>query len=233
MRADVRSVQQHLTMIAVTRALGRMTRCRAATPPRQEVGVRKSGEGAVIEGTATDRARIARPPNAVFAALLQDVTGADASAMAMARTALPRPSGPPSRVSSACAPASIDAHRRSAVSARLLGEGKLTCVSATVSCVLTGGAGPPVDSVLKMVGRDVQGGPRSGGAVEPPSMIGAPGLRRPSTCRGDWPCAAGEAMRYPGTAGPIRPSTAGGSGLGRIGCGPLSAGGGPIPRVWT
>jgi copper homeostasis protein (lipoprotein) len=61
---------------------------------------------------------------------------------------------------------------------------------------LTGGAGHTVDIVLKMVGRDVQGVPRGDGAADTPSVIGAHGLRLPSTFRGDLPCADCEAIRY-------------------------------------
>jgi putative lipoprotein len=179
MSSGFRSVQRHLTIIAITLAIGLMTSCSTAKPPQQDVGMRKIGEGAVIEGTATYREWIALPPNAVFEALLQDVTIADASAMEIARTAIPRPSGPPIRFSIAFDPARIDARRIYSVRARIVVDGRLKFTSDTAYPVLTGEARHTVDIALKMVGRDVQGG--------------APGRRRSRYAVGgwgQWPAAA-------------------------------------------
>ncbi len=95
MNLDFRLVQRHVKVIPLTLAIGLMTSCVAAKPPGQDVGMRNVPERAAIEGTATYRERIALPPNAVFEALLQDVTIWDASATEIARTVIPRPSGPP------------------------------------------------------------------------------------------------------------------------------------------
>jgi putative lipoprotein len=156
MRSDCRSVQRHLTTLAVTLAIGLMTGCSAAEPPRRDVGMRTIGEGTMIEGTATYRERIALPPNAVFEALLQDVTVADASATEIARTSIPGPTGPPIRFSIAFDPTRIDARRVYSVSARILVDGELMFTSDTAYPVLTGGAGHTVDIVLKMEGSGVE-----------------------------------------------------------------------------
>jgi copper homeostasis protein (lipoprotein) len=153
-------------------------------------------EGASIEGTATYRERIALPPNAVFEAVLEDVTIADAGATEIARTAIPRPSGPPIRFSIAFDPVRIEPSRTYSVRTRILVDGKLRFTSDTVYPVLTRGAGRTVDIVLKMVRRDAQERPRNGGVAETPSVIGAHGLRLPATFRGDLPCADCEAIRY-------------------------------------
>jgi copper homeostasis protein (lipoprotein) len=197
MSSGFRLVRQHLTLISFTLAIGLMTSCSATKPPGQDVGMRNVAEGAAIEGTAAYRERIALPPNAVFEAVLEDVTIANASATEIARTTIPGPAGPPIRFSIAFDPLRIDPGRTYSVKARILVDETLWFTSDTAYPVLTRGAGRTVDIVLKMVMRAAQERPRTGDPAGTPSlMIGAHGLRLPATFRGDLPCADCQAIRY-------------------------------------
>ncbi len=197
MIAGFRLVPRHLTIVSFTLAIGLMASCSRTKTPQQDVGMPNVGDGTVIEGAATYRERIALPPNAVFEALLQDVTIADASATEIARTTIPRPSSPPIRFSIAFDPLRIDPRRTYSVRARILVDGTLWFTSDAAYPVLTRGAGRTVDIVLKMVRPDAQERPRTGGAADTSlSVIGAHGLRLPATFRGDLPCADCQAIRY-------------------------------------
>ena len=157
--------------------------------------MRNVGEGAVIEGAVTYRERIALPPNAVFEALLQDVTIADASATEIARTTIPGPSGPPIRFSIAFDPTRIDPRRTYSVRAHILVDGKLWFTSDTASPVLTAGPG------IRSTSSSRWSGERGEEATDRwrsrhLSRCGAHGLQLPATFRGDLPCADCQAIRY-------------------------------------
>lgn len=109
-------------------------------------------EGAFIQCTATYCERIALPRHAVFEAVLEDVTLADAKATEVGRTVISNPPGPPIRFSIAFDPEKIEAGRISAVRARILVDGKLWFTSTTIHRVLTGkGNGRTVHIALKLV----------------------------------------------------------------------------------
>lgn len=191
------SVLQRVTLISLALAIGLMTGCGGVRPPREAAGTPSADEGDVIEGAATYRERIALPPDAVFEALLQDVTIADASATEIARATIPRPPAPPIRFSIAFDAEKIDPRRTYSVAARILVDGRPWFASDTAYPVLTRGAGRRVDIVLKMVGREAQERPRTPGAADSSSpVIGAHGLRLPATFRGDLPCADCQAIRH-------------------------------------
>ena len=65
-----------------------------------------------IQGTATYRERMALPPAAVFEAVLEDVSRADAKAETIARTRLTSPGNPPIAFTIAYEPAKIQSNHR-------------------------------------------------------------------------------------------------------------------------
>src|SRR5262245_10349621 len=105
-----------------------------------------------IQGTATDRERIAPPPTPVLEATLEDVARAEAPAAVTAHPrAAPAPN-PPIRFEIAYDPARIDANRRYAVRARILVDERLVFTTDTASPVLTGGNPDTVNLMLRRVG---------------------------------------------------------------------------------
>lgn len=104
-----------------------------------------------VTGTALYRERIALPPNAVFEAVLEDVTLADAQAAEIARATIENPTAPPFRFNLTVPAVAIDPGRRYAVRARVLVSDQLKFTSDTIHSVLTGGAGNEVEILMKMV----------------------------------------------------------------------------------
>ena len=68
-----------------------------------------------IQGTATFRERMTLPSAAVFEAVLEDVSRADAPAAAIGRTRIPSPGNPPIAFTNAYDPAKIVSSRQYAV----------------------------------------------------------------------------------------------------------------------
>ncbi len=132
-------------------AISLIAGCAGTPPPSEQAETKATVEMSSIEGTAAYRERIALPPNAVFEAVLEDVSIADAKATEIARTSIARSSSPPIRFSIAFDPAKIDARRAYAVRGRILVEGKLWFASDTAHPVLTRGSGHSVDMLLKRV----------------------------------------------------------------------------------
>ena len=125
--------------------------CAGTAPAPQNDGVKAGDAGQVIEGTAAYRERIAMPPNAVFEAVLQDVSRADAPAMEIARTTIPDAPTPPIRFTIPFDAAKIDSRLSYTVRAAIRVDGKLWFASDTAYPVLTRGAGNTVDILLKRV----------------------------------------------------------------------------------
>lgn len=148
---------------------------------------------ATIEGVASYRERIALPPGAVFEAVLEDVSRADAPATTIAKAVVENPR-PPIRFTLSFDAADIAPERTYAVRARILVEGQLWFTSDRMHRVLTRGAGNSVDIPLKGVRR----GAPDAVASQPPSPVAmhAPGLRLPATFRGDLPCADCAGVRH-------------------------------------
>ena len=88
-----------------------------------------------IQGTATYRERMALPPAAVFEAVLEDVSRADAKAESIARTRLTSPGNPPIAFTIAYEPAKIQSNHRYVVRARILLDEKLLFTTDTATPV--------------------------------------------------------------------------------------------------
>lgn len=107
---------------------------------------------ASVTGTAIYRERIALPPNAVFTAVLLDVSLQDAPAKELGRTVIDPAGHPPYRFAITFDPAAIEAHRSYSVRTTIdVGE-RLMFTSDNANPVLTRGAGDSVDIVMKMAG---------------------------------------------------------------------------------
>lgn len=108
---------------------------------------------ALISGTATYRERIALPPAAVFEAMLEEVSRADAPATVVGRTSIDNPGQPPIAFSIAYDPAAIDPRFTYAVRATVRVGDRLIFTSDTVHRVLTHGAPSDVSIVMRGVAR--------------------------------------------------------------------------------
>lgn len=114
-----------------------------------------------VTGTAIYRERIALAPGAVFEAVLEDVTLADAPAKEIAKTTIASPAGPPFAFTLTAKSSEIDPGRRYSVRARILIDGKLRFTSDTHHAVLTKGAGTTVEILMKGVPGGVAGASES------------------------------------------------------------------------
>jgi putative lipoprotein len=106
---------------------------------------------AEITGTATYRERMALPAGAVFEAVLEDVSRADAAAQVIGSTRIPAPVAPPIHFRISFDPQRIDATHRYAVRARILHEDRLMFATDAAHHVLTQGAPANVTLLLKRV----------------------------------------------------------------------------------
>ncbi len=109
------------------------------------------GSEAQITGTATYRERIALPPNAVFEAVLQDVSRADAPAVQIGRTTIESPGNPPFEFEIGYDPAAIAPGNTYAVRASVRVDGALRFTSDTTNPVLTQDAGDHVEIIMVAV----------------------------------------------------------------------------------
>jgi uncharacterized lipoprotein YbaY/heat shock protein HslJ len=146
--------------------------------------------GGQVTGTATYRERIALPPQAVFEAILEDVSRADAPAPEIGRTTIEGPGQPPITFAIAYDRSAIDERLTYAVRARVLVDGRLLFTTDTVHTVLTRGA--PDDVTITM--KRVSGRPAM--SEDATAVMGAHGLRLPATFTGDLPCADCEGVRH-------------------------------------
>jgi putative lipoprotein len=115
-----------------------------------------------IEGSATYRERVALPPAAVFEAVLEDVSRADAPAETIGRTRVPSPGNPPFAFTIAYDPAKIQSGHRYVGRARILLDEILVFTTDTGSAVITGGNPTKVSLMLRRVAAG-QTPPTSGG----------------------------------------------------------------------
>lgn len=118
---------------------------------------------ALISGTATYRERIALPPAAVFEAVLEEVSRADAPAAVIGRTRIDNPGQPPIAFSIAYDPAAIDPRFTYAVRTTVRVGDRLMFTSDTVNRVLTRGAPSDVAIVMRGLAR------QSAAADDPPT----------------------------------------------------------------
>ena len=149
-----------------------------------------AGNGAHIAGTASYRERMALPPGAVFEAVLEDVSLADAPAVELGRATTPEPGNPPFNFEIDYDPAAIRPEGTYSVRAQVSVGRKLLFVSDTMNPVLTHGASDKVSIWMIKVGDTAAPSP------DKTPAIGAHGLRLPATFTGRVPCADCEAERF-------------------------------------
>ncbi|MBL8419034.1 MAG: YbaY family lipoprotein [Dechloromonas sp.] len=130
-----------------------------------------------LQGTAMYRERIALPPDAVFEAVLQDVSKADAPAVVLGRSKLDPAGQPPFRFEIAYDDAAVQAGHRYAVRATVRQQGGLLFTTDTHTPVLDGGNKP-----LQLLLVSVRGGAKPNPA---PAGIGA----LPASYEGELPGA--------------------------------------------
>ena len=148
-----------------------------------------AGNGAHVAGTASYRERMALPPGAVFEAVLEDVSIADAPAIELGRTTLEDPGNPPFHFEIDYDPAAVRPEGTYSVRAQVSVGRKLLFVSDTMNPVLTQGAPDAVDIWMIKVGDT------AAPATDKTPAIGAHGLRLPATFVGKLPCADCDAER--------------------------------------
>ena len=95
-----------------------------------------------LEGTAAYRERIALPPDAVFEAVLEDVSRADAPATVLGRATIDPAGQPPFRFAIPYDDAAVQPGRRYAVRATVRHQGRLLFTTDRVYPVLGGGDAP-------------------------------------------------------------------------------------------
>jgi copper homeostasis protein (lipoprotein) len=139
-----------------------------------------------VTGSAFYRERIALPPGAVFEAVLEDISRADAPATEIARVERAEPGNPPFEFALDYDPETIDPRAVYSVRARVLVEGRLMFTSDTVVPVIT--RDNPDNVEIMMV--------RAGGTIETAPGVGAHGLRLPAHFTGDLPCADCPGIRH-------------------------------------
>jgi copper homeostasis protein (lipoprotein) len=138
-----------------------------------------------LEGTATYRERIALPPDAVFAAVLQDVSRADAPATELGRATVDPAGQPPFRFAIAYDDAAVQPRRRYVVRATVRHQGRLLFTTDRAYPVLGGGADPPLSLLLV-----------SAGAGRRPSGSDAGSIDLPASYEGELPEVSGGSVLW-------------------------------------
>ena len=113
--------------------------------------VQAAAGGAQVKGTATYRERIALTPGAVFEAMLEDVSKADAPAVVIGSVRIDKPGQVPIRFEIPYDPAPIDHSHSYSVRARILVDQRLLFTTDQTYPVLTRGHGNEVQIMLRMV----------------------------------------------------------------------------------
>ena len=135
-----------------------------------------------VSGTATYRERIALPPGAVFEALIEDVSRADAPALPIASTRDEAPGAPPVRFTLTYDPARILPSHRYAIRARVLHGAELLFTSDTHLPLPSGPDAAPV-SILMVSARGTHPGlPAASGTLSVPGAATA----GPALLRGEY-----------------------------------------------
>jgi copper homeostasis protein (lipoprotein) len=149
--------------------------------------VQAAAGAAQVKGTATYRERIALTPDAVFEALLEDVSKADAPAVVVGSVRIEKPGQVPIRFEIPYDPARIDQSHSYSVRARILVGQRLLFTTDRAYPVLTRGRGNEVQTMLRMV-------PASKPANK--STQAAPLGALPASFIGELPCADCPGIRY-------------------------------------
>ena len=135
-----------------------------------------------LQGTATYRERIALPPDAVFEAVLQDVSRADAPASVLGRAKVEPAGQPPFRFEITYDDAVVQPGRRYAVRATVTHQGRLLFTTDRAYPVLDG-RNAPLDMLLVSARRRPRPGPMA-------DRIGP----LPASYAGDLPGASGPGL---------------------------------------
>lgn len=143
-----------------------------------------------VSGTASYRERMALPPGALFEAVLEDVSVADAPAVELGRAALADPGAPPFEFEIDYDSSQIRPDGTYSVRAQVSVGRKLLFVSDTMNPVLTRGA--PDDLSIWMI----KVGDTAASSPDETPTIGAHGLRLPATFVGEVPCTDCESERF-------------------------------------
>lgn len=106
------------------------------------------GQTLQIEGTATYRERMALPPDAVFEAVLEDISRADASAPALGEARIDQPGDPPIHFTIRYDASQIQPNHIYAVRARITVEGRLLFTTDQRYQVLTQGHGSEIGMMM-------------------------------------------------------------------------------------
>jgi putative lipoprotein len=116
-----------------------------------------------IQGTATYRERVALPPDAIFDAVVEDVSRADAPAVIIAATRVTSPGNPPIAFTVDYDAAKISDDRRYVIRASVLVGGKLLFATDTATPVITRGAPLNVSLMMRMVAATTTSPPAAAG----------------------------------------------------------------------
>jgi copper homeostasis protein (lipoprotein) len=148
----------------------------------------------LVTGTATYRERIALPPAAIFEAVIQDVSRADAGAPVIGRARFSGIGQPPIRFEIPVDPATIRPDARYGLSARIRLGDRLLFVTDRVVPVLTRGGGTSADLLLRSAaGAPPPDQPRSEPSQPEAELLLAP---LPASFEGALPCTDCEAVDW-------------------------------------
>lgn len=134
--------------------LGPATHCRCRLPALAALAwaACTAAWAGTLEGTATYRERSALPPDAVFEAVLQDVSRADAPAEVLGRARIDPAGLPPFNFRITFDDAAVQPGRRYVVRATIRHQGRLLFTTDRSHPVLRGGAHAPLDVLLVPAG---------------------------------------------------------------------------------
>jgi copper homeostasis protein (lipoprotein) len=141
-----------------------------------------------LEGTATYRERIALPPDAVFEAVLEDVSRADAPAIVLGRATIDPAGQPPFRFEIAYDDATVQPGRRHIVRATVRHQGRLRFITDRAYPVLVGGADAPLRLLLVSAGAGRHPSPRTGSEADRIDL--------PASYEGELPDASGGSVQW-------------------------------------
>jgi putative lipoprotein len=122
----------------------------APVPASAPASAARPTAAASVTGTATYRERMALPPGAVFEAIIEDISKADAPSVVLGRTGATSIQVPVS-FTIPYDPAKLDPRARYSVRARILVEGRLWFTSDTVHPVLRDAGDTRVEIVMRRV----------------------------------------------------------------------------------
>ena len=142
---------------------------------------------AQLKGTASYRERVALTPDAVFEAMLEDVSRADAQAIVIGSVRIDKPAQVPIRFEIPYDPARIDQSHSYSVRGRIARGSQLLFTSDQAYPVLTRGHGKEMQLLLRMV--------KASKPANRPALA-APLGALPATFIGELPCADCPGIRY-------------------------------------